>query len=300
MEAIQQEDFSINMSKLKIPYVEFYITNVCNLACPGCNRFNNYRFKGSQRWADYADTYHRWSQEIDVGSIGILGGEPLLTADALDWIKGVNNLWPNSFCKVVTNGFNLNKVKGLYEFLRDHSKVQIWVGIHNKTHKPMIMEEISKFLTGPLQFKFDKTHPYQQFMFITDSNQVKIKVEHNWWFHQGSLIPSENGFRLHESDPIKAHTNCHMKTCHHFIQGKLYKCGVVALLPEFGKQHNLLLSDHDRNLMENYRPLHIDDDIGTRINFLQQLSDPIPQCKFCPEVYHGEKIFAIEKRNLKT
>ena len=91
-----------------------------------------------------------------------------------------------------------------------------------------------------------------------------------------------------------------MKTCHHFIRGKLYKCGVVALLPEFDKQHSLLLPDHDRNILENYQPLQIDDDTDTKLSFVKKLSDPISQCKFCPEVYHGEQIFAIEKRDLKA
>ena len=36
-----------------IPNIEFYITNVCNIACPQCNRFNNWNFKGHQIWKDY-------------------------------------------------------------------------------------------------------------------------------------------------------------------------------------------------------------------------------------------------------
>lgn len=288
------------MQKLKIPYIEFYITNSCNLACTGCNRFNNYNFKGSQKWSEYSETYRRWSQEIEPGSIGILGGEPLLNPDVMHWIDGIHALWPGIFCKVVTNGFYLNKVRGLYDFLRDHAMVELWVGIHNKMHKPKIMAEINQLLAGPLNIEFDNKAKYQQSMIITDSNQVRIKVEHNWWFHQGSLIQEQSGFRLHRSDPIKAHTECHMKTCHHFIKGELYKCGVVALLPEFDKQHSLLLSDDDRKLMQEYRPLRVDDDLATKSYFIQKLPDAIPQCQFCPEVYHGDRIFAIEKRDLKS
>lgn len=36
----------------RLDYMEFYITNVCNLTCTGCNRFNNYKFKGFQRWTE--------------------------------------------------------------------------------------------------------------------------------------------------------------------------------------------------------------------------------------------------------
>jgi molybdenum cofactor biosynthesis enzyme MoaA len=43
--------------KHKINLLEVYITNVCNLSCRGCNRFNNYNFKGHQLWADHADEY---------------------------------------------------------------------------------------------------------------------------------------------------------------------------------------------------------------------------------------------------
>lgn len=284
------------MSKLKIPYLEFYITNVCNLSCPGCNRFNNYQFRGVQRWLDYQDIYRRWAEELQPGSIGILGGEPLLNPDAMAWIQGIHDLWPNKFCKIVTNGFYLNRVKELYDFLRENKNVEIWLGIHNKMNKPRMMQIIKDFLVGPLHYELDDSNKYQQFVNVVDSNQVKIRVEHNWWFHQGALIKDVEGFRLHNSDVEKAHEICHMKTCHHFIRGKLYKCGVVALLPEFDQQHVLHLDDQDRNLINSYRPLEIDHDHETKSKFISGLSNSIPQCKFCPEIYHGDQIFALEKK----
>ena len=51
--------------KFQLNYVEFYITNVCNLTCQGCNRFNSFKFKGWQKWEDYADTYKQWSEQIE-------------------------------------------------------------------------------------------------------------------------------------------------------------------------------------------------------------------------------------------
>ena len=81
------------MKDLFLPTVEFYITNVCNLSCAGCNRFNNYKFKGLQRWDDYKDIYRRWSEELHVTKyIGILGGEPMLNPDFMNWLEGVKIL----------------------------------------------------------------------------------------------------------------------------------------------------------------------------------------------------------------
>jgi hypothetical protein len=134
------------------------------------------------------------------------------------------------------------------------------------------MHEVENFFVQPFSYIFNTDNPYSQYIEITDANGVVFRVEHNWWFHQGAIITSDEHLTLHDSDPTKAHKICHMKTCHHFIQGKLYKCGVVAVLPDFDKQHNLKLSDEDRNLMHSYRPLEVNDDYKIKEQFITNTS----------------------------
>ena len=277
---------------------EFYITNVCNLSCNGCNRFNNHKFKGLQRWADYKDVYAQWAKEVKIGNIGILGGEPLLNPDIIEWISGIRELWPYTKIKIVTNGFQLDKVKNLYDYLASDKNTTLWVGVHNKMHKKMIVDKVKNFMQGEVTYEFNTDNQYQQYMWMTDGNGVRIKIEYNWWFHQGALVTAENGFTLHNSDVDKAHNNCHMNTCHHFIRGELYKCGVVALLPEFNEQNKLSLSTDDLELMQSYRSLNIHDSRETKIEFVNNLPKSIPQCKFCPEVYNGDQIFSLEKKEV--
>ncbi len=277
---------------LFVPYVEFYITNVCNLACPGCNRFNNYKFNGFQLWAEYADLYQQWSQKIKIGSIAILGGEPLLNPDFIHWVDGISKLWPNITVRVISNGFRLPYNQELYQRLITNKHLSLWVGIHNKQHKKTIIDTIKKFTVAPHTMLFDTTNPYQQFLIITDVNKVKIRVEYNWWFHQGSIIQSDNQLSLHQSNIEKSHNICNMKTCHHFIRGKLYKCGVVALLPEFDQQHKLILNDEDRALLHAYQPLEVHSSDIEATKFIANLKNPIDQCKFCPEQYNGDQIWA--------
>ena len=283
------------MSKLTIPYAEFYITNVCNLSCPGCNRFNNYKFTGYQRWDTFKEIYKKWSQEVDIKSMAILGGEPTLNPTFLDWVNGINSLWPKSYLRIISNGFRIDKLPDLYTKLKKNPNINLWVGIHNVKHRREIIEKVKSFTIGPHQIEFNSDNPYQQFLIVTDSNNVKIQVEYNWWFHQGAIINTNAGQTLHNSDPIAAHNICHMKTCHHFIEGKLYKCGVVALLPEYDRQHPLTLSDSDRKLMLSYSPLEVSDSLDRKINFINTLPNYIEQCKFCPEKYNGKQIFAIKK-----
>lgn len=285
--------------KFQIPYLEFYITNVCNLTCQGCNRFNNYKFSGFQRWADYKEVYARWAKELTINTISILGGEPLLNPDFMQWFRGVKELWADSMLGVVTNGYRLNKVDGLYEFVLEHKEnIQLSIGIHNKLHKQLIVNNVKSFLKEPIQFDFNNDNIYQEYMWVTDANGVKLKIEYNWWFHQGALIKDTDAmkFTLHQSDVKKAHDICHSKTCHHFMNGKLYKCGAVALFPEFAKQYEIVLSPEDQELMIGYQPMTIDHTDQQKQEFLNNLPNAIPQCRFCPEEYRGKQIFAEEKK----
>jgi organic radical activating enzyme len=277
--------------------VEMYITNVCNLACDGCNRFNNYKFKGFQRWEDYKEVYTEWAKKINFGRIGFLGGEPLLNVDILDWITGVRCLWPRTRINIVTNAYRLNQVPGLYNLIVADKNVHLKVGVHNKASKQLIMNNIHQFLQAPLMHKFDGSNPYQTKVTVTDANGVAILVEHNWWFHQGTLIkdPEKMEFTLYNSDREKAHSNCSMKHCYTFHRGELYKCGVVALLPEFGEQYKI---HADQELLHGYRSLKHTDDLATCTAFVRNLPHSIEQCKFCPEVYNGKQIEAVEKKVL--
>ena len=288
-------------NKLFLPSVEFYITNVCNLACQGCNRFNNLRFSGFQKWEDYQLIYEKWAEQIEIGHIGILGGEPLLNPTFMHWFRGIRKLWPNIQLTTVTNAYRLNQISGLYDFLLEHKhNTHLSIGIHNKKNKKKIMSIIENFLVAPLEVNFDNSNQYMQNIIIVDSNQVGVKVEYNWWFHQGSIIQDleTQKISLHNSNVDRAHANCSMKTCYTFIRGKLYKCGVVGLLPELAEQYPFELSDQDQQLMQGYTALAVDADIESKKEFIKALPNAIPQCKFCPETYNGKQIFAIEKKEL--
>lgn len=285
------------MRPYTLKYAEFYITNVCNLACPGCNRFNNYKFKGFQRWHDYQEQYEKWAELINIEAIGILGGEPLLNVDFVQWLNGIRRLWPRVFVKVVTNGFYLNRVPDLYDNFKNKKNLELWVGIHNPDHQTLINQELDKFLVQPIKRTLHNDDPYQAYELLVDANGVTVKLEYNWWFHQGALIQNQdNTFSLHNSDVQQAHDICHMKTCHHFIKGKLYKCGIVALLPEFVEQNKFQISDEDMDLLHSYQPLTLEHSEQQKKHFIDHLGDAIPQCKFCPSQYHGQQIAAQEKK----
>lgn len=136
---------------------------------------------------------------------------------------------------------------------------------------------------------------------LTDTNGVTVKINHEDFFHQDVLKSTDrHRFVLHNSDPVKAHANCSMQTCHHFIHGKLYKCGVVGLLPELDQQFNLDITSQDRDLINSYRAADPDMPRSDLQSFIDNLNQPIAQCKFCTETYDIKQIFAEHGNKIKV
>ena len=287
------------ISKLRLSYAEFYITNVCNLNCAGCNRFNSFAFKGWSSWKEYELVYQQWSEQLDIGRISIMGGEPLLNPEFDLWVAGLRKLWPHVPLAIASNGTQLHRHKDFYQTLLKDRDIKINISLHNKQHKTVMTQQVRDFLQAPFSYTFDNT-PYSQSLTITDSNSISIKIMYNWWFHQGAVIPGpEPGqHTLHQSDPDTAHAICHSRTCHHFENGRLYKCGPAALFPELDRQIGLTLDQTDRELINAVPSLSIEHSKQQKREFLTQLDRPIPQCKFCPESYQGQQIFAQEKKTV--
>lgn len=281
-----------------IKKVEFYITNVCNLTCDHCNRFNNYNFKGWQNWNDYKDVYRRWAEYVDIEQIVFLGGEPLLNSSLNEWLKGIHELWPNCWKQILTNGYRLNQVKDLYQTCVD---TKSWVGIslHNIHDKELLFDEVRKFLPGPLveehgpaNNRYGADYCFQSFPYM----RIPLWVQNNFTTSAVKTTP-EGKYTLHNSNPELAHNICPMamNKSYHFINGKLYKCGPVALFPEFDEQFGLDLSSEDRHLMNSYRPLTVDDFPTRGAEFLSNIDNVIPQCKFCDAHPAPIKIFPMRK-----
>jgi hypothetical protein len=292
---------------LYVPNIEFYITNVCNIACDNCNRYNNYNFKGHQLWSDYEEAYTAWAKKIRLQKITILGGEPLMNPSIVDWIYGINRLWDKRV-NLLTNGTRLNHVPGLYDAMmsyRNDSGNWIGVSIHNPLERDRYFEEIHKFLQGPVKMWTGKDNPetWGADYAFEDANGLHVHVWEYTEFYNVSVHKNAQGnLTLHNNDPQAAHNECGMVKYknYHFIKAKLYKCGPVALMPEFAQQHALDISEEDQVLLNSYRPLTIDKFDTRGKEFWGNIDNVISQCKFCPTEFKNKKLFAISKAKNAT
>jgi len=336
---------------MHIPYTEFYITNVCNLNCDNCNRFNNFNFSGHSLWKDHADTYKKWSKRLTFNKIGILGGEPLINPDFMSWLEGISNLWPDSEISIITNGSQLHRHPELYNYVAQNSnRIKLTVNFHGFAQQKKVTDSIKTWLQEPItqtiMHNRTTTEHWQQCWdsikdpdwpacnhakdfinlpdyiqkecldihnisldiwenqvcqtFFSDANRVRITAGLNNSFNNSTVIfdPNSKKLTLNNSDPKKALEICYSKKCHHFIGGKLYKCGPIGILPDFIQQFQVEISDSDRRLIHDYVPASVDWDRVDLEKFVNGLNkgEVIPQCKLCPESMTTKKFEAGNKK----
>jgi organic radical activating enzyme len=296
--------------KPRLKYTEIYITNVCNYSCTNCQSLNNFAFKGHQRWKDYEIEYRSLSDRIDIDQIQIIGGEPTLNPDFEKWVSGISDLWPDTKLQIATNGTRLDTLtKDIYQILLKH-KGTLWITCHDIQLYDGFLDFAKIFLNNIVsdtvgnddwknEYEQSKTDTTIQLKTVSrtliDEAGVEVILDWSQAFVPSviDLLDDQRLTMKYNSDPVQAHEICYFKTCHQINKGKLYKCPLVSVLPDFLDQFDVAMSIDDKSLAYSYEPLTADKDVS---KFVNAINDPIPQCKFCPANYTKHNFIGTDKK----
>jgi hypothetical protein len=280
-------------------------------------------------WSDYAEEYQAWSKRLDINRIGILGGEPLLNPDFETWVKELANLWPNSHIIIITNGTQFSRWPNLYSLLAQYQgRIFIDIHRHNPTDTTATLETVeqlypSGFKKYYIEDRYYTQHPNHDIHYgfeeynvgkhiwqdptysivYSDSNNIRIRYSESAVFDNILLTfdPETKSISLpYNSDPDRAIDVCSSKWSHHMVRGKLYKCAVTAVLPEFVQQFIVNMSDDQHKLLNSYRAAeHTWSDRELEV-FVQDLVScaSIEQCSLCPEQFYSKSFVAGNKKIL--
>jgi len=283
--------------KNRLDIVEIYITNVCNYSCTHCQSFNNYAFKGHQRWDDYKDAYKELSKKLDIGKMSIIGGEPVLNPDFNLWLYGLSEIWPNTQIEISTNGSRLDLFDNKTYKLLEKNKGSIQITCHDKDLYDGMKQWAYNFLQEVTQEKQVRQYPGHTSTSIIDKNGVEILMDWTQAFLTSAIDIVDNELVMkYDNDPAHAHRHCHFKTCHQINKGKLYKCPLVSVLPDFLNQFDVKLSNSDRDLAMSYNAVGFDATQNEINDFVNNINNPIPQCKFCPVGNKLHKFVGTDKK----
>lgn len=199
----------------RLPYLEFHVTDHCNMNCKGCVHFSPL-VKG-EVFPLYTEIekdlrqLHSLVPYIDM--IRIMGGEPFLNKELENYLDLVRQIYPMSAISVVTNGLLLKSIsnKLVASFIRNN------VSINVSLYPPLLpqMQDIMREITSK-GIKISCSEPIQEFAYALDAQE---------------------GHALHAN-----RINC---TCPNLYKGALYVCPIIAYLRYFNKAFHERLDDQD-------------------------------------------------------
>jgi len=220
-----------------------------------------------------------------------MGGEPLMHPDLEGWIRTIRMFWPNPRLTIVSNGTLLLKTKNLYNILKDY-RVRLKISVHNYNWLDPMIADLEKFFPGP----YSLTAAVDDHVFFSknaqDEHGVQIEIRKYSTMHQSTILDSGVDLHPHDSDPVFAHKICTMKSCHHMVNGKMYKCGVQALIKRFSEQFTLTLTAEQQTLIDKDYGIDVQQASHDLGQFRHSLQAPVEHCKLCPEKLHYSDISA--------
>lgn len=136
-----------NISQVKpvLRYLEYHVTDFCNLKCKGCGHLANHvdklEFAGADTLRLSLEKLHEKFSNIQV--LRIMGGEPLLCRELHEYVNAAHEVFPYCQIKIVTNGLLIRNITPQTAEAIRNAQAEIQVTQYPPTQK--IAEEIVAF-----------------------------------------------------------------------------------------------------------------------------------------------------------
>lgn len=248
---------------LSIETIEIHIVEHCNLQCKGCVHFSPLAKEEFLSLEEFRKDLTRM-YELTNGNIkifNILGGEPLLHPQCLEFLKSTREIFPNSVVKLVTNGILLPEQPD--SFFQTCSKYDI------KIEPTKYQLDINWDLIEAKCKQFNvKLEYFQNSEFVVKTlykDVLDIEGKHN------------------EKEEF---LNCRLDDFSWMFldHGKIYKCARTAYVRHFSNYFNLDLKLNNDDYIDIYK-------ISSVKEILDFFASPSSFCKHCA---HEKKTGGLE------
>jgi len=249
---------------IRVPKVEMHIAHMCNLRCAGCSHYADYGFNEIVPLAEGGSWLSNWGARIEPLHFTLLGGEPLLNPQLLDYLRLASRLWARTQIRLVTNGLLLPRWgERLWPVLTE-TRAILTVSIHSR-------EERYWHQMVPILEEARHQSIYHGFI-LDERNSID-----QWYYLYHGQGP--NMMPFNEGNPEMSWKVCRNKHCVTLQNNALWKCPPIAHLPRVAAKFRLDANPAWRVPL-SYQPMSLDasdDDIRA---FFAQRSEPI--CGMCP------------------
>jgi organic radical activating enzyme len=269
------------MTKPSLEFLEIMLTSACNLSCRGCTTFSDLKHQGYIPWTQGKSWLEAWIPRLDLQAVGIIGGEPLMNPDIQEYIQGIRDLLPNAQIRMVTNGLLLEKHFDIVDLLDSVGNAVLKISHHVDT------PELTNIINRVMQYK--PWTPINEFginRFIAPSG-LRFQIARPEQFFKTFRNEYEN-MMPHSNHPVDAFELCVQKRCPMLLDGKIWKCGTLALTPR-------VLQRMGSPNIENWLP-YIDPGLDANCNekeleaFVANFGKPNKLCAQCPSGQDTESL----------
>lgn len=231
-------------------YIEYHVTDFCNLKCKGCGHHSN---EVKELEFDDIDTFkkslYRLSEVFaNIEVFRLMGGEPLLNKELGKYIDILHKVFPWCNIKVVTNGL-------LYKNISDEmvNSIKEANAVVQVTQYPPTRKIIGQLID------------------LAEKKDIKIEID-------PPVKEFYETIALENDTTLFCWENCSSRNCHFLRRGILYPCVAVWTHYAFyeDKQYKIDKKTHDKfswNLLNNVE--------SDGWDIIQQLERPFYVCKLC-------------------
>jgi organic radical activating enzyme len=234
---------------MELHYLETHLVDHCNLNCKGCSHFcplvEEKVFKDIKVFK--RDLNRLGEVFSNIESLRLMGGEPLLHPELLDFVIHSRKVFPRSDISIITNGILLKSQKD--EFWEVLSKQNIFLLINSYPIR--------------LDTKYIK------------KKCAEFNVKYHLILHTTKFRKSVNAKPLNGKNTKHTFNNCRIIFNAPFLDdGFIYTCSRGALYKYFNKKFGDLIETDD-----NKNRINIENASGEEI--IEFLKQPIPLCEQC-------------------
>lgn len=246
---ILAEDKNIIFGRKNLPFlarIQFNVVDYCNLNCRACSHFSNLFEKGAQvPYEVFCKDLEQIARNVCIVQIDLVGGEPLLSSNIMDYIKYCRKVLGNAEIQLVTNGIFIPKQPKEFFDCCLENDIYITISAYRPTW------EMQDVIVHKLE---ESGVPFSFTMMRNDfGKNINLKGD---------------------EDKYTAMQSCREHDCHFFKQGRLYKCPFEAL-------GNQLFTYYDIDVRLDGGIDIYDESLDWNLVVEQIENKPVDACRYC-------------------
>lgn len=258
-----------------LPFIETMLTYGCNLSCRGCTNYSDYNVGGLVSWEQGRSWIKDWLTRVDIKDFGLIGGEPLMNPQVIDWIQGCRQLMPETQIRFTTNAVLLKKRPEVIQSLMDIGNCVIKLSLHQP--QEFYTQETLAWLFGVADWSPVTEHGINRWR---TANNVRLQINFPQRFVKTFQGEYEN-MMPYQSNPNESYDICVQQTCPLLYNNRLYKCSSIALLDTVLTNWNQPKQGAWAPYLK-YQGIGIDCSENDLQNFLSNFGKPESICTMCP------------------